>query len=97
MHTVVIIKSFIILQVYDKNQGNSQLNRWEVLPEQNETISSSTSTIPKYSIMYNISTYEEFWEPPLILSATAPGFDERFIGYGFTRSSQVRNKAKTAF
>lgn len=69
------------MKVYNKNQGNSHLEHWEVEP--------SRFSSGDYSVLYNITTYEEFWEPILILPYTAPLFDERFVGYGFTRSSQV--------
>ncbi|XP_042877312.1 beta-1,4-glucuronyltransferase 1-like isoform X1 [Penaeus japonicus] len=68
-------------KVYAKNQGNSKLENWEVEP-----INASAT---EYRVLYNITTYEEFWEPILVLPFTAPLFDERFVGYGFTRSSQV--------
>ncbi|KAK8379576.1 hypothetical protein O3P69_019490 [Scylla paramamosain] len=71
------------LKVYQKNQGNSHLEHWEV-----ERLSMFTQSQP-FSVLFNISTYEEFWEPVLILPRGSPPFDERFIGYGFTRSSQV--------
>lgn len=69
------------IKVYARNQGNSHLENWEVEP--------ARSTAPHYTVLYNITTYEEFWEPILVLPYTAPPFDERFIGYGFTRNSQV--------
>ncbi|KAK7076097.1 hypothetical protein SK128_000109 [Halocaridina rubra] len=69
------------MKVYTKNQGNSHLEHWEV--------GSSPFSTGEYRVLYNITTYEEFWEPILILPYTSPLFDERFVGYGFTRSSQV--------
>ncbi|XP_069955533.1 beta-1,4-glucuronyltransferase 1 isoform X2 [Cherax quadricarinatus] len=69
------------IKVYAKNQGNSHLEYWEVEPGSGSSLD--------YTVLYNITTFEEFWEPVLILPYTAPPFDERFIGYGFTRNSQV--------
>ncbi|KAG7170468.1 Beta-1-4-glucuronyltransferase 1-like 3, partial [Homarus americanus] len=69
------------LKVYVKNQGNSHLEKWEIEPRETDS--------GHYNILYNITTYQEFWEPIMVLPYTAPLFDERFIGYGFTRSSQV--------
>ncbi|XP_071514174.1 beta-1,4-glucuronyltransferase 1-like [Panulirus ornatus] len=69
------------VQVFAKNQGNSHLQYWEVEP--------SRTSASHYRVLYNITTYEEFWEPILVLPYTAPLFDERFVGYGFTRNSQV--------
>ena len=83
--------------MFSRNQDNSQLDRWEGIHTnnskvlQNETI---VNGVREYKIMYNITSYEEYWEPPLILPANAPGFEERFIGYGFTRNSQVIEIAK---
>ncbi|CAL4108629.1 unnamed protein product, partial [Meganyctiphanes norvegica] len=77
------------IKVYDKNQGNSHLQFWEVEP--NKTADTA------YSVLYNITSYEEFWEPILLQPYTAPLFDERFIGYGFTRSSQVYELAKRGY
>ncbi|KAK3863879.1 hypothetical protein Pcinc_030382 [Petrolisthes cinctipes] len=76
------------IKVYIKNQGNSHLELWEVEPLHNDTTTPTPSSA-SYSVLYNISSYEEFWEPVLVLPRTAPPFDERFMGYGFTRSSQV--------
>ncbi|XP_050694302.1 beta-1,4-glucuronyltransferase 1-like isoform X2 [Eriocheir sinensis] len=70
-------------KVYEKNQGNTHLENWEV---------ERPGYLPPpvaYEVLYNISSYEEFWEPVLVLPRGAPAFDERFVGYGFTRSSQV--------
>ena len=41
-------------------------------------------------IMYSILKYEEYWEPVMILpSNSCVAYDERFVGYGYTRSSFV--------
>ena len=37
----------------------------------------------------HVSNYELFWEPFYVSMDSAPPFDERFIGYGYTRNSQV--------
>ncbi|KAK3870004.1 hypothetical protein Pcinc_024721 [Petrolisthes cinctipes] len=60
------------------NQGNSRLEKWEKL--------NSTS---EFGIGYVISKYKLQWEPLYIIQGDIPDFDERFIGYGFVRSSQV--------
>ena len=39
--------------------------------------------------MYSIQKYEEYWEPIVIVPANSPTYDERFVGYGFTRNSFV--------
>ncbi|XP_045133174.1 beta-1,4-glucuronyltransferase 1-like isoform X2 [Portunus trituberculatus] len=70
------------LKVYQKNQGNTHLEHWEVERH-------AFFAYQPFSVLFNISSYEEFWEPVLVLPRGSPPFDERFIGYGFTRSSQV--------
>ncbi|KAK7070888.1 Beta-1,4-glucuronyltransferase 1, partial [Halocaridina rubra] len=65
-------------RVYQPNQGNSNLPRWE-----------SQNMDKKLDIMYNITSWKKSWEPIYIAKADIPLYDERFIGYGFTRSSQV--------
>ncbi|XP_064118757.1 beta-1,4-glucuronyltransferase 1-like [Macrobrachium nipponense] len=77
------------MKVYARNQGNSHLERWEAEPGRDDN--------GEYKVMYNITTYEEFWEPILLLPYTAPLFDERFVGYGFTRSSQVYELHRRGF
>uniref|UniRef100_A0A2P2IB26 Beta-1,4-glucuronyltransferase 1 n=1 Tax=Hirondellea gigas TaxID=1518452 RepID=A0A2P2IB26_9CRUS len=42
-----------------------------------------------YREMYKIRGYEEFWEPIVVLPEDAPSFDERFLGFGFCRSSLI--------
>lgn len=43
-----------------------------------------------YREIHKITSYEEFWEPIMVLPREAPGYDERFVGFGFCRSSLVR-------
>ena len=40
-------------------------------------------------ISHTVRNFEFFYEPFYISLDTAPPFDERFIGYGFTRNTQV--------
>ncbi|XP_055379871.1 beta-1,4-glucuronyltransferase 1 [Condylostylus longicornis] len=40
-------------------------------------------------ISHNVTNFEFLYEPFYIADNTAPMFDERFLGYGFTRNSQV--------
>ncbi|XP_042877308.1 beta-1,4-glucuronyltransferase 1-like [Penaeus japonicus] len=69
-------------KVYSKNQGNGRFHeRWEVQPD--------NETSKEYRVLYDIETYEEQWEPLLVLPFNAPFFDERFVGFGCNRYSQV--------
>ncbi|RZF38665.1 hypothetical protein LSTR_LSTR003471 [Laodelphax striatellus] len=40
-------------------------------------------------VSHNVTNYEFLYEPFYVASDTVPPHDERFIGYGFTRNSQV--------
>ncbi|KAG0715402.1 Beta-1,4-glucuronyltransferase 1 [Chionoecetes opilio] len=71
------------IEIYKKNQGNSHLEEWEV------SIKAGGSSSAPYAVLYNVTAYEEYWEPVVVVARGAPGFDERFIGYGFTRNSQI--------
>lgn len=71
------------VKIYERNQGNTHMEKWEV---------ERPGYLPPpvaYDILYNITSYQEFWEPLMVLPRGAPDFDERFVGYGFTRNSQV--------
>ncbi|XP_076040898.1 beta-1,4-glucuronyltransferase 1-like [Oratosquilla oratoria] len=64
--------------VYSPNQANSHLDRWE-----------SEGAETELQVLYNITTWMEKWEPVYVARAPVPNFDERFVGYGFTRNTQV--------
>ena len=40
-------------------------------------------------VSHPVTNYEFFYEPFYVSMDSAPPFDERFIGYGFTRNTQV--------
>ncbi|XP_068230454.1 beta-1,4-glucuronyltransferase 1-like [Palaemon carinicauda] len=72
------------IKVWSPNQENSHLGIWET------KISDKRDEEKRgYRILYNITSYEKYWEPILIMPQTAPLFDERFLGYGYVRNSQV--------
>ncbi|CAL4129045.1 unnamed protein product [Meganyctiphanes norvegica] len=66
------------VKVFKPNQENSDLKKWESLD-------------PNLSldVAYNISQYRNQWEPIYVAKANIPPFNERFVGYGFTRNTQV--------
>ncbi|CAL4128657.1 unnamed protein product, partial [Meganyctiphanes norvegica] len=66
------------IKVYEPNQGNSDLKKWEKLNVK-ETL----------DVAYDIGKYHQDWEPVYVAKADTPPFDERFVGYGYTRNSQV--------
>lgn len=41
-------------------------------------------------ISYNVTNFEFLYEPFYVSSDLTPPHDERFLGYGFTRNTQVR-------
>lgn len=67
------------IKVFHLNQHNSQLKKWETEPSRSREL----------GVMYNISSWTEFWEPVYVARADVPLYDERFVGYGYTRSSQI--------
>jgi hypothetical protein len=40
-------------------------------------------------ISHSVENYEFFYEPFYVSLDNAPPFEERFVGYGFTRNTQV--------
>ncbi|KAF2367103.1 hypothetical protein FHG87_002158, partial [Trinorchestia longiramus] len=67
------------IKVFKNNQANSNLTYWEKIPSSPDAL----------KVAYNITSWQRHWEPIYVTRATVPAFDERFIGYGFTRNSQV--------
>lgn len=46
-------------------------------------------------ISHNVTNFEFLYEPFYVASDTVPPHDERFVGYGYTRNTQVsQNKNK---
>jgi len=64
--------------VYSINQKSSDLKRWEKIPE--------TDTI---DTAYKVEKYIFKYEPLYVARGDTPPFDERFIGFGMTRNTQV--------
>ncbi|KAK7076442.1 Beta-1,4-glucuronyltransferase 1 [Halocaridina rubra] len=78
--------------VYERNQANSQLSKWEAMSNSNENSTGKNLLVQDtkgYHVLYNVTSYGEYWEPILVMPYKAPLFEERFIGYGFVRNSQV--------
>lgn len=42
-------------------------------------------------ISHNVTNFEFLYEPFYVSKDTAPVHDERFVGYGYTRNTQVRS------
>ena len=43
------------------------------------------------AVAYKVDKYLFKYEPLYVAKADSPPFDERFIGFGMTRNTQVRN------
>ena len=65
--------------LYSINQKSSNLLRWEKLPE-----------TPELEVAYKVEKYIFKYEPLYVSRGDTPAFDERFIGFGMTRNTQVR-------
>ncbi len=40
-------------------------------------------------VSHGVTNYEFFYEPFYVSLDTVPDYDERFVGYGFTRNTQA--------
>ena len=65
-------------EIWPLNQLSSDLKRWEKIPETYEV-----------DVAYKVEKYKLLYEPIYVSRGDTPAFDERFIGFGFDRSSQV--------
>ena len=61
------------------NQKSSNLSEWEKIPQGDSV-----------SVAYKVDKYLFKYEPLYVARADTPPFDERFIGFGMTRNTQVR-------
>ena len=64
--------------LYSINQKSSNLKKWEKIPETEEI-----------DVAYKVEKYIFKYEPLYIAKGDTPAFDERFIGFGMTRNTQV--------
>ncbi|XP_037947584.1 beta-1,4-glucuronyltransferase 1 [Teleopsis dalmanni] len=66
-------------KVFIYNQYATNFSRWFSNTETEETV----------HISHNVTNFEFLYEPFFVAVDDAPAHDERFMGYGFTRNSQV--------
>jgi len=64
--------------LYSINQKSSDLKRWEAIPQAEQL-----------DVAYKVDKYIFKYEPLYVARADTPPFDERFIGFGMTRNTQV--------
>ncbi|XP_059061199.1 beta-1,4-glucuronyltransferase 1-like isoform X1 [Achroia grisella] len=67
-------------KVFIYNQYASNFSRWEASGG-NESLDTHVS--------HNVTNFELLYEPFYVAPDTVPAHDERFLGYGFTRNTQV--------
>lgn len=78
LHYVARNKSQVYhVQTFPGNQANSNLSDWEKLPLREDV-----------AVAAKIN-YTWWYEPVYIVQQGSPNFDERYIGYGMTRNTQV--------
>ncbi|XP_068085926.1 beta-1,4-glucuronyltransferase 1-like [Anabrus simplex] len=66
------------MAVFRPNQGLSKLGVWERQPE-----------LAVMKVSHTVKKYDFWYEPMFIAPREVPPFDERFVGFGNTRNSQV--------
>ncbi|XP_066966896.1 beta-1,4-glucuronyltransferase 1-like isoform X2 [Macrobrachium rosenbergii] len=87
-------------KVFKPNQANSQLKLWErpsgkeLKGKKDRKLEAPSDSLMREAngtlrVLYDVTTWQNFWEPVYVARATVPSFDERFVGYGCTRSSQI--------
>uniref|UniRef100_T1JA84 Beta-1,4-glucuronyltransferase 1 n=1 Tax=Strigamia maritima TaxID=126957 RepID=T1JA84_STRMM len=64
--------------IFIYNQYATNNTRWEQIPEKDDM-----------DAAYKVTNYEFFYEPFYVSKDSVPPHDERFVGYGFTRNTQV--------
>jgi len=48
-------------------------------------------------VNHDVTNFEFLYEPFYVAPDTVPAHDERFIGYGYTRNTQVNNTPLVAY
>ena len=66
-------------KVYTINQKSSNLSEWQKLGQ-----------AEKMAVAYKVTQYIFKYEPLYVARADSPQFDERFVGFGMTRNTQVK-------
>ena len=67
------------IEIWPLNQKLSNLKKWEKIPQTDEL-----------DVAYKVENYKFSYEPIYVSRGDTPAFDERFVGFGNTRNSQVR-------
>jgi len=78
--------------LFSINQKASRLKQWESIhPNSNQTENELDNTHPsdEVNVAYKVDKYQFKYEPLYVARSDTPIFDERFIGFGMTRNTQV--------
>ena len=77
--------------LFSLNQKSSNLKRWEGLhqPENDNIDTNAIKHLPDVDVAYKVDKYQFKYEPLYVAKSDTPIFDERFIGFGLTRNTQV--------
>ncbi|KAJ9597487.1 hypothetical protein L9F63_011647, partial [Diploptera punctata] len=67
-------------RVFIYNQFATNFSRWQ---------STAGNEVDAVHISHNVTNFEFLYEPFYVAPDTVPAHDERFIGYGYTRNTQV--------
>lgn len=73
------------VEVCPVNQGSSHLEDWISIPGKTQV---------DIDVAYQIKAIQFGFEPIFVAKADNPNFDERFIGYGFVRNTQVNEHGR---
>lgn len=63
----------------DQTLPDNLIPRWQSVREENQDV----------HVSHWVTNYEFFYEPFYVAMDDVPPHDERFVGYGFTRNTQV--------
>ena len=81
--------------LFSINQKASKLKQWESMQQNvSHYLNFSDNVSPtQVNVAYKVDKYQFKYEPLYVAKSHTPVFDERFIGFGMTRNTQV-NKAQ---
>ena len=81
--------------LFSINQKASKLKQWESMqPNASQYLNFSDNVLPtQVNVAYKVDKYQFKYEPLYVAKSHTPVFDERFIGFGMTRNTQVKHRA----
>ena len=73
--------------LFSINQKASLLKQWEAFQKNNSNANNPSTN--EVNVAYKVEKYQFKYEPLYVARSDTPIFDERFIGFGMTRNTQV--------